>query len=76
MFQNHVADTWVLIGAKKLLEEKRIRHIFFERNPTRMEMLNFRSNEAIDFLQELGYVVESYSPYDFYAYPDYEVFAS
>ncbi|MES2454135.1 MAG: FkbM family methyltransferase [Bacteroidota bacterium] len=63
------ADTWVLYGAKQLLQEKRIKHIFFEHNPTRMKLLNIRLNEAEAFLKGLGYRVEQRSAVDFYAYP-------
>lgn len=63
------ADTWVLYGAKNLLEQKRVKHIFFEHNPTRMKLLNIDINEAKDFLQGLGYIVEQQSFADFYAYP-------
>jgi FkbM family methyltransferase len=63
------ADTWVLYGAKKLLEQKKIGHIFFEHNLTRMRLLNIGIDEAKVFLQDLGYVVEQQSSTDFYAYP-------
>jgi FkbM family methyltransferase len=63
------ADTWVLFGAKRLLKEKKIDHIFFEHNPPRMELLNIAQNEAKDFLEKFDYAVEQHSPTDFYAYP-------
>lgn len=63
------ADTWVLYGAKELLSEKRIRHIFFEQNIPRMDLLNIKRNEAGDFLRELGYVLQEKTPNEFYAYP-------
>lgn len=63
------ADTWVLYGAKVLLQKKRISHIFFEQNIPRMNLLNIRQNEARDFLEGLGYVVEEQTPNEFYAYP-------
>jgi hypothetical protein len=63
------ADTWVLYGAKKLLGEKRINHVFFEHNESRMAALNIGENEAVFFLEGLDYIVEKYSAGDFYAYP-------
>jgi FkbM family methyltransferase len=52
------ADTWVLYGARQLLLEKRVQHIYFEQNKTRMAALGIRENEAADFLRECGYMVE------------------
>jgi FkbM family methyltransferase len=49
------ADTWVLLGAEKLLKDKMVRHIFFEENPVRMKALNIRKTEAIEFLRSCGY---------------------
>jgi FkbM family methyltransferase len=63
------ADTWVLYGAKRLLENKRINHIFFEHNLERMKSLNITPNEAKDFLKSLDYAVEQQSSNEFYAYP-------
>ena len=63
------ADTWVLYGAKRLLKEKKISHIFFEHNFERMKLLNITKSEAKGFLENLHYVVEQHSPTDFYAYP-------
>jgi FkbM family methyltransferase len=51
------ADAWVLFGAKTLLKQKRIAHIFFENNPTRMVHLGIAPNTAEMFLKELGYRV-------------------
>lgn len=64
------ADTWVLYGAKKLLEQKKIKHIFFEHNTTRMKLLDIGTDEARRFLEQLGYTVEEQSSTDFYAYPN------
>ena len=69
------ADTWVLYGAEKLLKEKKIAHIFFEHNFTRMKLLNITESEAKSFLEKLDYTVEQHSPTDFYAYPKAKVFA-
>ena len=49
------ADTWVLRGARTLLGQKRIKHIFFEQNKERMASLGIAEQEPIDFLAQLGY---------------------
>ena len=64
------ADTWVLFGAKNLLKEKKIEHIFFEYNLPRMKLLNISPEEAPKFLTELDYTVKRTSPTDYYAYPN------
>jgi len=53
------ADTWVLRGARGLLENKRIKHIYFEQNKERMAALGIAEKEPIDFLQSLGYTVKA-----------------
>ncbi len=63
------ADTWVLYGAKNLLKQKKIKHIFFENNPTRMKLLEIKEDDATLFLENLNYIVEKNSSNDFYAYP-------
>jgi len=52
------ADTWVIYGAEKLLAQKRIRRLFFEENPARMEKLGISKGEAAAFLRKHGYTVE------------------
>lgn len=64
------ADTWVLYGAERLLSEKKIDHIFFEHNFTRMKLLNITADEAKSFLESMDYTVEQHSSSDFYAYPN------
>jgi FkbM family methyltransferase len=51
------ADTWVLQGARRLLENKRIRHIYFEQNKERMESLGIGEQEPFDLLRAVGYEV-------------------
>ena len=51
------ADTWVLYGAHQLLEEKRIKNIFFEHNSERMAALGIKDRAARDFLESAGYRV-------------------
>lgn len=63
------ADTWVLYGAKRLLQEKKIKHVHFEYNLPRMKMLGISADEAPKFLESVGYTVENISTTDFYAYP-------
>lgn len=50
------ADTWVLQGCEKLLQERRIRQIFFEQNAPRMEQLGVAPGLAQAFLRDHGYV--------------------
>jgi hypothetical protein len=49
------ADPWVLQGARKLLENKRINHIYFEHNKKCMSLLGIPEGEALDFLRSVGY---------------------
>jgi FkbM family methyltransferase len=61
------ADTWVLYGAERMLQEKKINHIFFEHNLPRMQALNISPDEAPEFLKKLGYKVQEIAPNEFYA---------
>ena len=63
------ADTWVLKGAKRLLEEKKIKHIHFEFNLPRMKLLGISPDDAPKFLASVGYNVKRISPSDYYAFP-------
>ncbi len=58
----------VLYGAKQLLTEKRIKHIFYGQNHTKSESLDNHINEAKIFLEKFDYVVEQLSPTAFYSY--------
>lgn len=49
------ADAWVLEGAERLLTERRIGHVFFERNDERMAALGIRFEDTVRFLAGLGY---------------------
>jgi hypothetical protein len=49
------ADSWVLQGARRLLTEKRVRNIYFEQNRPRMSALGIGEDEAMKFLQSVGY---------------------
>ena len=55
------ADTWVLYGARQLLEEKRVQNIFFEQNPVRMAALGIAESAAQEFLESVGYKVSRIS---------------
>lgn len=52
------ADTWVLIGARRLLSAQRIQHVFFEDNPKRRVALCISDSEAHCLLRSHGYTVE------------------
>jgi FkbM family methyltransferase len=51
------ADTWVLYGAQKLLQSKRIKNIYFEQNKGRLRKLGIGDNDAANFLHASGYEV-------------------
>lgn len=51
------ADTEVLFGAERLLNERRIRRIFFEVNVPRMRRLGFQPLDVMNFLSKCGYKV-------------------
>jgi FkbM family methyltransferase len=63
------ADTWVLFGAKNLLRQRRIKHIFFEANAERMQQLGIQPDEAEKYLTDLGYTVRPLGTQEFYATP-------
>lgn len=50
------ADTWVLMGCERLLRAKRVRHIFFEQNKPRLRALGIQENDAVEFLESVGYM--------------------
>lgn len=51
------ADTWVIMGAEKLLRNKQIKIIYFEQNKTRLNQLGIKEDEAANFLWSVGYEV-------------------
>jgi len=61
------ADYWVIEGAASLLGRRRIKHIFFEANPGRMQSLGVSESKALDLLRDCGYNVEG-SPEEWHAY--------
>src|ERR1700733_5515721 len=51
------ADTLVLMGCEKLLQEKRIKEIWYEQNRPRMRALNIKESLAEEFLRSVDYTV-------------------
>ena len=49
------ADTWVLMGAENLLLEKRVKEIHFEQNKPRLRQLDIADDDAVNFLDSVGY---------------------
>lgn len=62
------ADTWVLQGAKYLLKNHKIFHIFFEENLPRMASLNIQSSESKQLLSYYGYRMRNLGEGQWYAY--------
>lgn len=52
------ADTWALMGAERLLRQRRVREIWYEENEVRMRDLGIAAGTAERFLQACGYRVE------------------
>lgn len=63
------ADTWVLEGAGRLLSSHRVRNVFFEQFPQRMDELGIAHDAARRFLRQHGYRVEEISSGEFHAVP-------
>jgi FkbM family methyltransferase len=61
------ADTWVLEGAKQLLKDHRIGHIFYEQEPSRMEELGISSRQAHELLRSEGYRIEQIGQNEYHA---------
>ena len=62
------ADTWVLEGATQLLAAGRVRHIFFEQFPSRMDELGIGYEAAGHLLAGYGYNLAEISPGEYYAH--------
>jgi FkbM family methyltransferase len=54
------ADTGVLLGAERLLRERRVRRIFFEVNLQRIRLLGFQPLDVMSFLSDCGYKVMNF----------------
>lgn len=52
------ADTWVLMGAERLLRDKRIKQIWYEQNKPRLRQIGIQEGEAQSFLRLVGYHAE------------------
>lgn len=65
------ADTLVLFGCERLLKTKKIKAIYFEENPDKMQRLGLQSREAQRFLRSLDYECESFAGNhtEWFAYP-------
>jgi FkbM family methyltransferase len=55
------ADTWVIMGAEKLLKSKRIKVLYFEQNKTRLKLLDINEKDASEYLESMGYRVRPMS---------------
>jgi hypothetical protein len=49
------ADSKVLFGCEALLKRQQVHTIFYEQNPRKIAAFGFKSEDAKDFLQRLGY---------------------
>jgi len=61
------ADTWVLEGAQQLLSNKKIRHIVFEENLSRMSQLGIEKGQAQNLLHEHGYCIQKLGNNEYHA---------
>ncbi|AMA09215.1 FkbM family methyltransferase [Picosynechococcus sp. PCC 73109] len=62
------ADTWVIEGSIQLLKQKRIKHIFFEENLSRMSKLKIDSGIAYQILSEHGYKIKKIANNEWHAW--------
>lgn len=58
------ADTWVLEGARELLQRRRIAHLMFEENQKRMTALGIERGTAQRILRDTGYEVVAFEDDD------------
>lgn len=61
------ADYLVLKGATELLKQKKIKHIFWEENTYRANLLGLEPFKAIDFLERLDYKVKQIGENEYHA---------
>ena len=62
------ADAWVLEGARDLLKNHSIAHIFFEENNERMKKLNIAKGETQKIVVACGYRLQRLSQEEWYAH--------
>lgn len=62
------ADTLVLQGAQNLLRSQKIRHIFFEINRPRMQLLGISEHRASELLKAHGYRLEQVDADEMHAF--------
>ncbi len=58
------ADTWVLEGCRRLLEQRRVARVFYEQNFPRMAALGIDPAAAAAFLASVGYAARPITPTD------------
>jgi FkbM family methyltransferase len=68
------ADTWALMGAERMLRDKKIGRIFYEENRPRMEELGIRVGETRNFLEDYGYSVSLLDGDSSLSVAEYEAF--
>jgi FkbM family methyltransferase len=49
------ADTWALMGCERLLQQRRIKEIWYEQNRPRLRALEIGEHEAAEYLRSVGY---------------------
>jgi FkbM family methyltransferase len=49
------ADTWALMGAGRLLQNRRVKLVCWEQNKPRMRELDIPERQAVEFLASVGY---------------------
>jgi FkbM family methyltransferase len=62
------ADTWVIEGSRHLLKSKKIKHIFFEENLSRMSNLKIDSGITYKILSEHGYQIKKIANNEWHAW--------
>jgi FkbM family methyltransferase len=64
------ADYLVLLGATSILKQKKVAHIFYEENLSRMKALGIKKDEAKSFLESIGYKVRNIRRDEYHAFLD------
>jgi len=63
------ADIMVLRGSSGLLKHHQVKHIFFEENLVRMNLLGLKPEEAKEMMSQHGYELTEFASSEFHAYP-------
>lgn len=61
------ADYLVLKGAENLLKNKKIKHIFWEENTFRSNLLGLKPYQSIPYLEEMNYLIKKIGDNEYYA---------